>query len=522
MIKRNIYRWHRTLSLVIAVPVLLWALSGFMHPIMTNIRPKVATQFLPLRVIDTAMIRVPLQQALEMNHIDSFRAFRIVHIGNNWFYQVQMVTGQEPLYLATLTGKILNSGNWLYAQWLARCFLEGPGTKDSSIPTHNMTMPAVAVMHDCCDAATDQVVRVKGAKVTDVSKIISYNSEYKSINRLLPVYRVAFDRADGIRIYVEPLTDRFAFAMDNRRYVFDRIFTLVHTWEWLGFLGKGKLAVELTLASLAFFTTIMGVYIFFTTRSKKAAGNKLVRARRNHRYSAIVIALFTLMFTFSGAYHAFSKFSDDDRATFFVSPVFRTADIRFNTVLLQARVKAPLTQVGIISMNGRAYWRVQAASTIRGNMPKDMMKTGMVPMPETRYIPVDKDTLLPNGEKEYARYLATVFSNRNTSDITSTEAITSFGAEYNFTDKRLPVWKISYAGSGHPRYFIETATGSLAKYVTNTTMAQDYSFSLLHKHEFLGWAGKGWKDASTMFWAMAQVVMVVVGLVLYVRWRKKR
>lgn len=522
MIKRNIYRWHRTLSLIIAVPVFLWALSGFMHPIMTNIRPRVATQFLPQRVIDTAMIRVPLQQALQMNHIDSFRAFRIVHIGNNWFYQVQTVTGQEPLYLATLTGKILNSGNWLYAQWLARCFLEGPGTKDSSVPAHNMAMMIAPGMHDCCEAATDQVVRVKGAKVTDVSKIISYNSEYKSINRLLPVYRVAFDRADGIRIYVEPLTDRFAFAMDDKRYVFDRIFTLVHTWEWLGFLGKGKLAVELALVSLAFITSLMGIYLFFTTRSRKTAVNGLAKARRNHRYSAIAVALFTLMFTFSGAYHAFSKFSDDDRASYFVNPVFHTTVVRLDIASLQAGVQAPLTQAGIISMNGRAYWRVQAASTIHSNMPKDMMKTVMAPVPDTRYISLDNGSVLPHGEEVYAQYLATVFSGRSTSGITATEAVTAFGAEYNFTDKRLPVWKVSYRGSGHPRYFIETSTGSLAKYVTNASMAQDYSFSLLHKHEFLGWAGKGWKDASTMFWAMAQMVMVMIGLVLYVRWRKKR
>jgi hypothetical protein len=51
---------------------------------------------------------------------------------------------------------------------------------------------------------------------------------------------------------------------------------------------------------------------------------------------------------------------------------------------------------------------------------------------------------------------------------------------------------------------------------------EDYSFAFLHKHEFLGWAGKGWKDTSTMFWAMAQVVMVCFGLILYFRSRSKK
>jgi hypothetical protein len=40
--KKKIYQWHRTTSLIIAIPVILWAASGFMHPIMTTIRPKVA------------------------------------------------------------------------------------------------------------------------------------------------------------------------------------------------------------------------------------------------------------------------------------------------------------------------------------------------------------------------------------------------------------------------------------------------------------------------------------------------
>jgi len=35
--RKNIYKWHRTLSLIIALPVVRWAASGFMHPIMTNI-----------------------------------------------------------------------------------------------------------------------------------------------------------------------------------------------------------------------------------------------------------------------------------------------------------------------------------------------------------------------------------------------------------------------------------------------------------------------------------------------------
>ena len=71
MIKKNIYKWHRIISIVIAIPVVLWAASGFMHPIMSSFRPKVATQFLSAKAIDSSYEKKSLEKALEINQIDS-------------------------------------------------------------------------------------------------------------------------------------------------------------------------------------------------------------------------------------------------------------------------------------------------------------------------------------------------------------------------------------------------------------------------------------------------------------------
>jgi hypothetical protein len=523
MFRKNIYRWHRTLSLVIAIPVLLWALSGFMHPLMTNIRPKVTTQFLSAVAVDSSKIRMPLEQALYQNHIDSFATFRLVHIEDNWFYQVQQKPNSEPVYLATLNGKMLTAGNWLYAQYLAKQFLEGAKGMQASAPQKSKLTESS--IHDCCDAATDCVINApKGAKVSGTSFIKAYDDEYKGINRLLPVYRIAFNRPDGIRIYVETTTDRFAFAMDNKRYVFDRIFTLLHTWAWLDFLGKGKLVVEFLLAGLAFITTLMGIWIFFTTKSKKVPGNGTVKARRNHRYTAIVAALFTLMFSFSGAYHAFSKLNDNRHADIRANVFYRTDSVYFNLGVLQQLVKDSIVNMSLASIDGKTYWRVQVQSQKMHpaiQQPKDLMKATGVSMPAVTYISTSDQSILTNGEELYARFLAASFSAQPDHAIVSVEAVTKFGSEYNFADKRLPVWKINYASNGNERFFVETSTGSMAKRINDKELREDYSFAFLHKHEFLGWAGKEWKDRSTMFWAAMQVVMVVMGLVLYFRWRKR-
>ena len=72
------------------------------------------------------------------------------------------------------------------------------------------------------------------------------------------------------------------------------------------------------------------------------------------------------------------------------------------------------------------------------------------------------------------------------------------------------------------RYYIETATGILSTQVRDADVWEGLSFSMLHKHHFLDFAGKEVRDISTMFWAAAQILMVVLGLILWLRIRKKQ
>lgn len=528
MFRKNIYKWHRTTSLIIAIPVFLWAASGFMHPIMTTIRPNVATQGIAPIPIDSSKILIALQDVLMQNNITAINHFRIVHIDSNYFYQIQKKQGGTPLYFGTKNGKFLGNGDWLYAQYLAKLFLEGP-QKDSlqnANATMKMDMP-MSGTHDCCDAATDMVLNTKsGSKISDASLITAFNTEYKSINRLLPVYKVSFMRADGIRIYVETAQDRFAFAMDNKRFIFDRIFTLIHTWGWLDFLGKGKLMIEFILVSLAFLTTIMGLYIFFATKSKKSIGNETIKARRNHRFTAVVISLFTLMFTFSGAFHVLSKLKPDTRNNYFVSDQFKTTDIKFNYGQLKQLANNPIINIGIVNIDDQSYWQINTQSFNNKNYPansnaKDLMKDAQATAPSVIYINTNNLTILPQGELMYANYLSTKFSRHKTGDSIKTELITKYTNEYNFTDKRLPVWKVSYASNNNERFYVETSTGKLSKSINDKDLIEGYSFAFFHKHEFMAWGGKSIKDFSTMFWALSQIAMVIIGLLLYFKLKKR-
>lgn len=522
MLRKKIYGWHRTLSLIIAIPVLLWAVSGFMHPIMTNIKPALATQKLAPVTIHGNHLRIPLHAALQKNNIRTFYSVRLIHIDTNFFYQVQPGVNKIPVYISTYNGNLLPSGDWLYAQYLAKQFLEG---RPSPSRTATTTQP-VALMedegHDCCNAATACVLNnATGSKATNVSRITAFDTEYKSINRLLPVYRVSFNRPDGIRVYVETTNDRFAFAMDNKRAVYDRIFQWFHTWSWLDGFGNAKLVMIIAVSSLAFITSVMGIYIFCITKTKKPNGHSLLKARRNHRYTAVAGALFTLLWSFSGGYHAFTKFTTDKRDAYYVSNRF-SSNLNFDFSRLQSIVQEPISNINLVQMDNATWWRVTtlpAHDQHTDHRSTGGMKNTETPMPLVVFVPTGNFSVLPKGEEKYAAYLAGLFSNNAAATIQSVTPVTKFNDEYNFTDKRLPVWKVSYAGDHHERYYIETGTGKLSVRVDDTGLTEGYSFSLLHKHHFMDWGGKTARDISTLFWAAMQVVMIVVGLILWMRAR---
>jgi hypothetical protein len=522
---KQIYKWHRKISIIIAIPVMLWAASGFMHPIMTSFRPKMATQVLQKIAIDTNQIKLSLSEALQNNKIDSFTNFRFIHIDTNWFYQVQIGRNIQPVYLSVKTGKILRKGDWIYAQYLGKQFLEGQtnlsGKKDSAIA-------GVAAIQDCCDAAAVCVLKNSiGSKVSDAKLVTSFNDEYKSVNKILPVWDVAFERKDGIRIYVETTQDRFALAMDNQRAIFNQLFALIHTWGWLEFLGKGKLVVEIILNILALMTVIFGLIIFFKTSSKKANGNTVVKARKAHRITSVCIAFFTLAFVLSGGYHVASKFKKDTSADYFNQHWFKTASTIIDLKGIQTALKLPISNISLVHMDNGNFYQVNTVS-LHGNnskpIAKDMMKKMVMPVPAASYLHLPDLAILNQGETIYAHYLANQFSGNKETDISKTEVVTKFAGEYGFVNKLLPVTKVGYGKNLNERYYVETASGKLSVKINDLDMLEGYSFAFLHKHEFLTPLGKGVKDFSTMFWAAAQIALVTVGLILFfkVKQRKKQ
>ncbi len=514
MIRKKIYQWHHKLSLLIALPVMLWATSGFMHPIMTTIRPSISTQFLKPSVIDTGRISMSLTEVLQQNNIENIHHFRLIDIGGNWFYQVKEEPESVPEYFSAINGRRLRSGDQLYAQYLAHQFLNKQETESDESDEG-----------DCCMAAIKCIKKYdQEAKVLKTEFVTDFDGEYRYVNKLLPVYKVSFDREDNIRVYVETTGSRFAYAVNDQRAIFDKIFSLFHNWSWMDILGDFKYIVMVVVLSICLLTTAMGLYIFFTTKSKSANGNKMVKARKNHRWSAVVASLFTLLFAFSGAFHAFEKIGEEKEIKAYYYPGIPVSALNVTVQNIVSKVQVPVTGIEPVFMNDKYFLRVVVGRDKKDDgsqkASRDLMKEMKVNVQVVKYLHLPGLEELADGERVYANQLAAYFSNNKPGDSTGIELITKFSGEYGFTNKRLPVWKVNYSTNGNERYYVETSSGVLATMVRDSDVYEGYSFAFFHKHHFMDWGGKTVRDISTMFWAMVQIVMIATGLTLW--WKIRR
>jgi hypothetical protein len=524
MLRKNIYAWHRTLSLIIALPVFLWAVSGFMHPLMTNIKPSIASAFISPKPIDTGKIKMRIGEILKQHQIKTYQRFRLVSIDTNWFYQIQISPASKPLYFSTVTGKGLVNGDALYAQYLGGNFLMGEKLKDTSGILNENTIPSSEVS-DCCESATACVKdAISKSPVKQVQYIQSFDKEYKEINRLLPAYKISYQRKDGIRLYVETTSDRLAYAVDDKRASFDNIFFILHNWGWMDFAGDIKYVFIWAILSLTILTTAMGLYILKITKTVKKNDTPALKARYRHRKFSVFAFVFTLMFAFSGAFHALDKVNKENKNGLILSQQIPSNGLSPDLAAIKQQIQLPITNISSVQINERLYWQVFALQKKKEAVKKkskDFRKQGAEPL-SVYYIDAETGQILKNGDKQYAAFLAMRSSNFSEQDIKGKKHITKFEGEYGFVNKRLPVWKIEFNKNDNVRYYIETSTGYLSTIVQDGDVWEGLSFAYLHKHHFMDWSGKTGRDISTMFWSLVQIILIATGLILWARRKRQQ
>ncbi|MGQ7944875.1 PepSY-associated TM helix domain-containing protein [Flavobacterium sp. WC2509] len=511
-IKQKIYAWHRTIGIITIIPVIFWTLSGLMHPFMAHFfKPTIAHERLEAKPIDKAQLTFSIQEVLAKNNITEFKNFRIVSFENATFYQVKTVQG-DLLYFNTLDAKKLENGDQKYAHWLSRYFLDD---QKSSI------------------------------EKTDL--LTEFTSQYKYINRYLPVYKTSFNRPDGMEVYVETASSKLATYNPKSRQAFIWFFDTFHNWSFVDAISNNSIRIVFMILflSIIFFSALSGIVIYglFWKQFKKTDSLTSKKGlRKYHRQIGIWVSLFTLTFAFSGAYHATTKWEPYTLDKMVYEPIFETKDLSISSNKIHLDWNR-LENLSIITLNDSIYYRAQLAeSKVKYDTPKTDSKSKWDkkenPKNEIIYINSLTNKVTPNLDLEYAKFLAFYFSDTNggkpsccemDSDTESkpslekatlleTKAITEFESrEYGFANKRLPVIKLAFDTPEKTTYFIETSTSRLAAVIENADVAEGYSFAIFHKFLFMDWAGKNVRDLTMVLAALTILIVSVLGFILFLK-----
>ncbi|MDX6183306.1 PepSY-associated TM helix domain-containing protein [Flavobacterium sp. Fl-77] len=510
-IKQHMYKWHRTIGLITIIPVIFWTLSGLMHPFMAHFfKPEIAHEKLDFQPIDKNKLQFSIQEVLQKNNIAEFKNFRIVAFGDATFYQVKNITG-DLLYFDTSSAKKLENGDQKYAEWLSRYFLD------------------------------DQKSAIKKSEI-----VTEFTTQYKYVNRYLPVYKVTLDRPDAMQVYVETSSSKLATYNPTSRQWFIWFFDTFHNWSFIDAITNNSIRIitMIFLLTIIGFSALSGILIYgLLWKQFKKTDNLAPKKglRKYHRQIGIWVSLFTLTFAFSGAYHATTKWEPYTLSQMVYEPTFTAKEIPLANTNLNVDWSR-FQNSSITTLNDTVYYRCQLIQKEKYKASKSdsnskwNKKEG--PKSEVLYINAITNKTAPNIDLEYAQFLAYYFTDGapkaaccemvettnessaslENAKLVESKVLTDFESrEYGFVNKRLPVVKLAYETPEKTTYFIETSTSRLAAVIKNSDKVEGYSFAILHKFLFMDWAGKNIRDLTMVLAALTILIVSILGFILFLK-----
>jgi len=493
---RGWLRWHRVLGALACAAVVLWSLSGAMHPLMSRYQPRPANftaPLLPALPADAPALSAILAAAgiVEVTHA------RLVQVDGQPHWQVAQPGASGLDYFNAANGSPLADGEARHARFLARHFLG----QDS-------------------------------APIAAVTRIEDFGGEYAWVNRLLPVYRVEFARPDGMRAYVEPRSAQLATLIDDRKALFNKVFVLFHTWRLPGLPEPLRLALAALCLCAVTATPVLGIGVWLLRRGLPASGG----LRRAHRVLGLGVALAVVASGLSGAWHLAKGALD--RGAGRQWPL-RHTPIMAAAALDTARLPAwssPMLSLRLVEIEGRLYARQLAAAASppagghggHGDHAGHDRHAGhgaASPAPVASYVALGGALTDEVTDADYALALAAALVPRCGPAQPATPAcvdappaaaglVEGFGGEYGFVNKLLPVWRFE---AGRTRLYLHPETSALAARVSPADYAEGWTFATLHKWQALEFIGRWPRDVLQMTWALMSALTALLGLRLLLR-----
>jgi len=210
------------------------------------------------------------------------------------------------------------------------------------------------------------------AEIAKVERIEKFSNDYPAVNRLLPVYRVQFDQADGLNAYVYTETASLAAVSDNTKHQVQTVFQWLHTWSWVPNAAETpRVLLIAVLVGVLFTMACSGLAMLVLIRRKvRAAG-----AKGWHRIAGHVLVVPVLMFSFSGVYHVVQHGWPDEKSQLVMRPAIDLQKLHFPLYSNWTELTRDLPVTGlslVANQNGELLYRfaLPLSKTVCPTMPR--------------------------------------------------------------------------------------------------------------------------------------------------------
>ena len=174
------------------------------------------------------------------------------------------------------------------------------------------------------------------------------------------------------------------------------------------------------------------------------------------------------------------------------------------SVILTKEKITQFNRLSVVSLNDKVYYRITESTQ---QPARFLLSTARK---------ITNDSELLDGDKMYAKKLASYYTGLPESRITDVRFITEYSDDYHTVNQLLPVWRIEFSGNQHLRAFIDTDQARLATLVDDTRYNLTKLFRFGHNWSFA--EGFPRLQISIMAFILCIVLLSACsGLYLYVR-----
>ena len=432
------YKWHQKMACVGAIILLIFVLSAMTHPLLSWTGPKAKTFFPPSFTLEAEKLE-NISKILEKNQLSEAQQLKVIASRETALLQVTEDSDTARRYFDLTTGGERLNYDIEQAKYLAE-YYSGQASSE----------------------------------VESVEFISEFSNDYPWVNRLLPVYRVNYKGEEGLSLYVHTELNALASVNNSYKRSLQSVFQNLHTFSFLNKSEYVRVILVALMMLILIVLCFMGVVLLRNLKKRK-----LDPLKRWHRNLAYAVWVPLLMFSFSGLYHLLHSSGVKRGLAMEFGPKLQLSNIK--SVSLDIDKKFPhCTSASLVNRtDGGLAFRV-ALSAGSGNIDRKNKYKGLRTEGEVLYFNVTDGNRLEMNDADYAKEAMQFFVS---DEPKSQKLITHFGPHYDFRNKRLPVWQFDY--NNGDKVFFDCRSGTIVDRLKNPDRCERYSFSLLHKWNFL-------------------------------------